>query len=96
MTSPAGAALFETRGFRFDLGLEFGSLISFAAGLAARDILFDLFDKSEVLGEGGEARIRWSVAGFDRSGASGDESGIYDIVLGPLQAKRALAWAGRR
>ena len=47
-----GAALFETRDFRFDLGLEFGSLISFAAGLAARDILFDLFDKSEVLGEG--------------------------------------------
>jgi hypothetical protein len=43
-----GAALFETRDFRFDLGLEFGSLISFAAGLAARDILFDLFDKSEV------------------------------------------------
>jgi hypothetical protein len=74
-----GAALFETRDFRFDPGLECGSLISFAAALAARNILFDLFDKSEVLGEGGEARIRWSVVGFDLSGASGDESGINDI-----------------
>jgi len=37
-----------------------------------------------------------SVAGFDRSGASGDESAINDIVLGPLQAKHGIGatWLG--
>jgi hypothetical protein len=33
-----GAALFETRDFRFDLGLEFGSLISFAGLVLPRAI----------------------------------------------------------
>lgn len=50
------AAFFEARDSGFGPGLESGGLQSLAAGLAARDIRFNPFAKSEVPGEGGKAQ----------------------------------------
>ena len=70
------AAFFEARDFGFGLGLESGGLKSLAAGLAARDILFNLFDKSEVPAR---AAKRGSGGAWNRSSASRNERCINDI-----------------
>jgi hypothetical protein len=86
------AAFFEARDFGFGFGL-FESLKSLA-GLSARDIRFNRFDKSEVPGEGGKARVRWSVSTAAVQVAISAASMISPEPaegLGPLQAKHGTA-----
>ena len=74
-----------------DLGAPEVAQALIAAGLAARlvagDVLADLLDDGEMIGEPQQARIGRRVNSFDRRRAGGDQPRIDLVVLGALPAK---------
>jgi Homeodomain-like domain len=59
----------------------------FETGFEAGDILFELLDEGELVGQGFQAAIDLTLDWIERCGAGGDEGRIDGIVLGAAQVQ---------
>jgi hypothetical protein len=62
----------------------------FEACFAAGDVLFDLFDEAQRLGERRQTRIRHAQRRIEDCGAGGDEHGVEPVVLGAPQRQPGI------
>jgi len=58
----------------------------FAPGLQSSDVLTDLIDIGQVIGEADEIRVRFDRVRFDHFGGPGDDLGVEGVVLGATEA----------